>query len=253
MTGTLTLARATLEGRLKSWSHAMRIFGWGGLAGGTFYGSKRLIAEGEFEEASVLSNLSYSMVENAAYGRGPLDRVGYSVGPVRLHYNTPFYDYRRTHFDFDYSLAQTVALAVALSISDGTDINFENGQFVLRSESVIDRDEEGVILGANAGYFSVLSPGYQSPSSDVYRHEFIHGVQSMQVASTSWEPYYWTDDRDPWSDPPDTISWTGFAGWRIEGNNAGVLLTEPGEYHRDPREIEAWNLAQGEDPPVVDN
>lgn len=251
ITGTLTLARASMEGRLTSWRDALETFGWGGLAGGGFYQSKRMIAEGRFESASILSNLSYSMVENASLGRNPFVRLGYSVGPLRVHYNTPFYGYRHTRFDLDYSLAQTVAFGIALSISDGNDISFENGQFVLRSETVISRNEEGVVLGANAGYFNVLSPGYQQPSSDVYRHEFIHGVQSMQVASTSWEPYYRQDDAEPWRRGPQRVSWAGFSGWRLESNNLGVLLTQPAEYHRDPQEIEAWNLAQGQDPPVL--
>lgn len=253
ITGTLTLVRSTLEGRLRSWNDAAEAFGWGAAAGGGFYGSKRLVAEGHFESATVLSNLSYSMVENASLGRNPVGRLGYSVGPLRLHYNTPLYDHRHSHFSLDYSVAQTVALGIALSINDGNDIQFENGQFVLRSDTVIDRDEEGVILGANVGYFNVLSPGFQKSSSDVYRHEFIHGVQSMQVASTSWEPYYWQDDRRPWEDPPDRPAWVDFSGWRFESNNLGVLVTQPSEYHRDPMEIEAWNLTQGQDPPVLEN
>jgi hypothetical protein len=250
ITGTLTVIRGTLEGTIHSVPGALRSFGWGALAGGGFYQAKKMVADGEYHSGLILSNLSYSLAENAARDRNPIAKVGYSVGPIRLHYNSSFSQSRAPPFTLDYSLAQTLALGVALSSNDGTNITFENGLFVLRSEDVIDSGEDGITLGSNVGYFTILSKGYhQDPA--VYKHEFIHGIQSMQFASTSWEPYYRSSVSPDhgWYYPGQSLNW--FDGWRLETTNLGVDLSEPDAYHRRPVEIEAWNLVQGSDPPKL--
>lgn len=267
ITGTLNVLRSTLEGDVDSWEDGVRVFAWGGVGGAGFYEAKQEIAEGDYSEGMVLSNLSYSIVENSAEGHHPLSSLGYSVGPLRFHYNTLYHPSPRGHVSVDYSLTQTLAFGLALSINEGDDISFEHGQFVLRSEEDIGGDdEENVVLGANVGYFNILSPGSHSKDSNVYRHEFIHGVQSMQIASTSWEPFHesgygdkgWFDDTgffgiSPAMPSSDTsVNWVAFDGWRVESTNILVDLAEPSDYDRNLEEIEAWKLTEGEDPPDVD-
>ena len=161
----------------------------GAIGGAGFYQAKRLAGDGHVTGAWLLANLAGSVVENTTAGEHPLSRIGYSFGPLRLRVATPLDRAKESLVDVDLSAIETVYMTRAFL--DADDVDIRDG--MVWYETTGPRfDEDGrVVHGFTWGLF----PGVWSEArGDVWNHEAVHAVQSLQLDSV--EPPVLTLDRE---------------------------------------------------------
>ena len=161
----------------------------GAVAGAGFYQAKRLAGDGHITTAWLVANLSGSVVENTAAGEHPLSRVGYSFGPLRFRVATPFDRAKESLVDIDLSAVETGYMTRAFL--DADDVDIRDGMIWFETDDPEVDDEGRVIHGFTWGLF----PGaWTGARDDVWNHEAVHAVQSLQLDSV--EPPALTLDRE---------------------------------------------------------
>lgn len=161
----------------------------GALGGVGFYSAKKIAGEGHITTAWLLANLTSSVVENTTLGEHPLSRLGYTFGPFRLRLATPLDRARESLLDVDVNAAETGYLARA--VIDADDVDVRDGMIWYETERP-DVDEDGRVVH---GYTWGLFPGvWRGARKEVWHHEAVHAVQSMQLDSA--EPPALTLDRE---------------------------------------------------------
>ena len=207
----------------------------GAIAGAGFYQAKRLAGDGHITTAWLLANLSGSVVENTTAGEHPLSRVGYSFGPLRLRVATPLDRAKESLVDVDVSAIEAGYMTRAFL--DADDVDIRDGMIWYETEEPDVDDEGRVIHGFTWGMF----PGVWSGArQDVWNHEAVHAVQSLQLDSV--EPPALTLDR-------------GRSLFRVRHVRAGALnfadnaSSQLIEYEDRWVEIEAYRFAEDARPP----
>jgi hypothetical protein len=174
---------------LQKHARPVACLGAGAVGGLGFYQAKRLAGDGHITTAWLLANLSGSVVENTTAGEHPLSRIGYSFGPLRLRVATPLDRARESLLDIDVSAVETGYMTRAFL--DADDVDIRDGLVWYETDDP-DVDDEGRIIH---GFTWGLFPGtWSAARDDVWNHEAVHAVQSLQLDSV--EPPLLTLDRE---------------------------------------------------------
>lgn len=162
----------------------------GAIGGAGFYQAKRLAGDGHITTAWLVANVAGSVVENTTAGDHPLGRIGYSFGPLRFRFATPFDVARESYLDIDLSVAEVGYMVRAFD--DADDVDLRDAMIWYETEDP-DFDERG---RAVHGFTWGLFPGvWTRAANDVWRHEAVHAVQALQLDSV--EPPALVLDRQP--------------------------------------------------------
>ena len=207
----------------------------GALAGAGFYQAKRLAGDGHVTTAWLLANLSGSLVENTTAGEHPLSRVGYSFGPLRLRVATPFDRAHESVVDVDVSAVEVGYMTRAFL--DADDVDIRDG-LVWYETKKPQFDEDGrVVHGFTWGMF----PGtWTGARDDVWHHEAVHAVQSLQLDSV--EPPALTLDRQRHL---LRVRYLRAGALNLADNLSAQVVP----YEQRWVEIEAYRLAEDASPP----
>lgn len=226
LTATFALARAALEGNVRSVPEGLRVVGAGAVGGLGFFGAKHQIGQDRMTTGLALAFLSASVVENTTRGEHPLGVVRIGPGLFDLHVRTPWArgNPPAVRLEVDPLFAGALVATPFVGLQPercGLKVCFRGP---LRS----DRPE---VLGLALGRFVML---FGEPDLRVTTHELIHVVQTMQLSSVTpfgssgtWggtAEYGWLSVRTDWLFP-------------VFG---GLQHLQP--YHRRWSEIEAHSL-----------
>ena len=145
LTSLFTLVNATVQGEVRSVRDAVRHLLIGSGAGYSFYQAKRMAGGGRTTEGWLLANATSSIVENTSSGEHPVGRIGYTVGPMRLRFATPFARKALANIELDWSLAETAYLITALR--EGDHVRWRDGLIAVDDETGWpDPDRENVVF-----------------------------------------------------------------------------------------------------------
>lgn len=168
-----TLLRGILEGKVRDIGDVGKMLAVGGASGLAFYESKCLISRGDTFKGVALANIAASVTENVATGKHPLARIGYTIGPVRVH--IPVFE---KGFRADINPVSVIRLGYCLNQK----IKFKHGMISFESDDI----KNPYLKGYAVGLYPVVRNG---EPDYVYNHEMIHIVQNMQLYASSPEPY----------------------------------------------------------------
>ena len=176
-----TLVRGIIQGKVKNFADAGKMFLYGGVAGYGFYAAKNMASKGNITTGVMLANLSASISENVSWGQNPLAYIGYSLGPVRVKIATPLAKNASGIINLNVSAKEVLSLAYSISKADK--ISFKHG---LLTFSASEKLEGTNAIGWTKGMFATTmldTPDY------VLNHEVVHVIQNMQLSSVSlYEP-----------------------------------------------------------------
>ena len=192
----VTLLRSAIQGKVKSRRDVVQRLLWGGTSGAGFYVSKALVGDRKLTAGWILANVTASVSDNAADGRHPLARIGYSIGPVRFNVAIPRLDPGAdSRVFFDVSTYETVSLIVAIKENDR--MIFKGGLIAFERDTAYDSDGEGLTIGLTAGVFpGVSAAAVRFGFEETWAHEFVHAVQAVQLDVT--EPVFsWATFEPP--------------------------------------------------------
>lgn len=183
LTGTFAVARGLIQGRLDDVADAGRVFAWGAAGGYGFYHAKRLVGRGYSLRGMGLAYLSTSIVENASRDRHPLGFLRLGIGPLDVRVRTP--------------LARTDTTAVSMELNAVSVLNLALlPLFCCRptvKDAVLLYRRHGELQGRRAEKWEGQALNRtimleSSAGNDVFRHELIHLIQSLQFSAVT--PYY---------------------------------------------------------------
>jgi hypothetical protein len=207
----------------------------GAIGGAGFYQAKKFAGDGHITTAWLLANLTSSVVENTTAGEHPLARIGYTFGPLRLRVATPLDRVRESYLDVDVNAAEVGYLTRAFT--DADDVDIRDGMIWYETDDPA-VDEAGRVVH---GYTWGLFPGVWSGArKDVWNHEAVHSIQSMQLDSV--EPPALTLDRER---RHVRVRHLRFGALNVAENLSSQLLP----YDERWAEIEAYRFAQDREPP----
>lgn len=229
-----TLVSSGLQGRLHTFADVRRCLLGGSIAGYAFYESKVSAGRGDVRQALLIANVAAAMSCNTAAGVHPLARLGFTLGPARIDFATPFAANDETPVQVTLSAYETYSLVEMRRRSD--DIGFRDGLIGFHKRTAYEGD------GRSFGGFTYgIFPGtqYGTPIS-TWNHEVIHVIQAMQSDSLEPRPCAWLQRcRKP-------RRMIAFEFGAISAFNDGVVHLQ--EYPDRWTEIEATRLAEGRPP-----
>ncbi len=172
-----TLISGIAQGKVHNLRDVWRCLGSGAGAGYGFYEAKALVGRGDVQTGWILANLAASVSENAAAGKNPISQLGYTVGPVR--FRIPITKLDRTADSYvyiDVSSYQIGKLVQFYRIND--DISTRDGLISFQRDTPYPQDDgAGPYSGRDFGVY----PGvWVRASEDVWNHEVVHAIQSLQ-------------------------------------------------------------------------
>lgn len=167
-----TLLRGILEGKVKNIGDVGKMLVGGGVSGLAFYEAKKMVGRGDAFAGVALANIAASVAENTATGRHPLARIGYTIGPVRVHIPV---------FEKGVRVDVNPASLMRLGYCMNQKIKFKNGVIGFESDDI----ENPCLKGYAVGLYPVVREGARNL---VYNHEMIHVIQNMQIHASSPEP-----------------------------------------------------------------
>jgi hypothetical protein len=237
-TSLITYASCVVQAKLQKRSttrrDAARCLSAGAVAGAGFYQAKRLAADGDVATGWIVANVSSSIVENTTAGEHPLARLGYTFGPLRMRFVTPFDRAKESYVDVDLSLVETGFLARMLIDQD--DVDIRDGMIWWETEQRLNEGDR-IFTGYTWGVY----PGvWRRARQSTYNHEAVHAIQAVQTDSV---------------EPPALTPGRNRQAIRIRYVRAGVVnLTDNlfmGSRPYDDRwgEIEAYRLVDDRQPP----
>jgi len=229
--GALTVLRGVIQGEVKSFKDAGRMFLYGSAAGYGFFEAKRMVGKGHITGGYLLANLAASVSENVSWGESPLSHISYVLGPARLRVATPLARKGGPILDVTVSPADVYALFYSLKYADR--LTFKNG---ILSFTAAESRSEGV-RGWMYGVFPTVVDG---KPDHVFNHEIVHVVQYLQAMSISPQPLVSQSLYDK-----DDSHWFRFSGL---GFNTMKLMHDLAvksfqSYDQEWLEIEAYALA----------
>ena len=107
LTSFFSLLSAVVQGEVTSWPDALQHFAIGAGAGVSYYQAKRLSGDRHVTAGWLLTNVTASVVENSASGERMFGRIGYTVGPLRFRFATPWAQKAVAKIEADWSLYET--------------------------------------------------------------------------------------------------------------------------------------------------
>lgn len=231
---TFTLLKGVIQGKVKSFKDVTRTLFYGSVAGYGFYQSKKIIGNGHITSGLLLASLSASISENAALGRHPLSHIGYTLGPARIEFATPFADEPAAIVNL--SVIPRELAGFVRSIKEGSRLSFRNGMFVFTAADGI----QPRALGWTRGMFPTVTQNHQT--GYVYNHETIHVVQNIQAMSLSPEPLVNSEMGFGQSKP----KLFAFSGMRMNflGLGMDLFADKLQAYETNIYEMEAYHFAQ---------
>ena len=183
-----TLVKGIIQGKVKNFGDAGKMFLYGGVAGYGFYTAKTMASKGNITSGVMLANLSASISENVSWGENPLAYIGYSLGPVRVKVATPLAKNPAGIVNVNVSAKEIINLAYSLSKADK--VSFKYGLLTFEASEKLD----GIALGWTKGIFPTTLFGTYDY---VLNHEMVHVIQSIQLSSVSlYEPLIQKNHND---------------------------------------------------------
>lgn len=252
LTPVFTLASAIVQHRVHSVRDALYQLGFGAAAGASYYEAKRMTGSGRATAGWLLTNATASVVENVTSGEHPIGRFGYTVGPFRLRFATPYARQAIARIEMDWSLAETIDFGQALR--EFHQFGFRNG--ILAT----DRDRDcwpnpdlngafycGVTYGVFPGVTKHLPSTLRKEPEVLWHHELIHAEQSQQLDSVEPPIYTFGGGRDP-SRP---LRFFAVRHVRVGFTQALDIPTYNRPYEERWGEIEAYAFAERTPVPVL--
>jgi len=175
-----TLLKGIIQGQVKSFKSAGKVFLWGSVAGYGFYKSKTMIGNGNVTAGVVLANLSASVTENVTRGDNPFSYLGYTLGPVRFRFATPLSGKNRTLLNVDISPMDIYTFVWSLKQSNN--ISFRNGLLSFQADKAPDLFSDWTIRGWTIGMYPTI---VKNKPEHIFFHESIHVIQYLQEMSIS--------------------------------------------------------------------
>jgi hypothetical protein len=191
LTSVFTLVGAMVQHQVKSPRDIARHLLAGAGAGAGFYEAKRIAGAGRTTEGWIIANAVSTVVENTVSGERAFGRIGYTVGPFRIRFATPFAKKAVARVEADWSVAETIFLVLARH--DGDHVRIRHGLIAVdRDTPWPTKDLNGFFGGRTNGVFPGVSPGQPSTT---WWHETIHAIQCQQIDSL--EPPAFPLDGNP--------------------------------------------------------
>lgn len=175
-----TLLKGIIQGQVKSFKSAGKVFLWGTAAGYGFYEAKKMIGNGSVTPGVILANLSASVTENVTRGDNPFSYLGYTLGPVRLRFATPLAGKDRTFLNVDISPMDIYTFVWSMKRSNS--VSFKNGLISFQADSYPDTSNNWNIRGWTMGIFPTV---VKDKPEHIFYHESIHAMQYLQEMSLS--------------------------------------------------------------------
>jgi hypothetical protein len=250
MQAGLTLARGVIQRKVRSRRQVLRSLFWGGASGAGFYGAKELVASDRFAPGWIVANMAMSVSENAALGLHPLAQVGYSVGPVRFRVPLPrFQKGADARVYVDVSAYETGAFFWAIAAHDrmrlkGGMLAFERDTPYRESRTAADFTVRAFVGGRTTGMFPGVWTGARELGflDDVWRHEAVHAVQSLQLDAAEPSFGFLTNEREATAN--GTRHFVRFEHLKLGLVNVADDAIESAS-QKPWRETEAYRLANG--------
>jgi hypothetical protein len=172
----MTLVRGAIQHNVHSLADAGRCLGAGAAGGYGAYEAKVLVRDGRVQQGWLLANAAASLSENAAAGKRPWAQLGYTLGPLRLR--VAAFDRGADAYSYvDVSAIETIALVYARGKNDS--VHFRSGLIAFQRNTPYPPSDGS---GPYAGYTYGVFPGvYTFTGPDVWYHEVIHAIQSLQL------------------------------------------------------------------------
>lgn len=238
----VTLISSAVQGHLRG-ADVVRSLVAGSVAGYGFYEAKAMVGRGKTRRGWILANVAGSITENTAAGRSPWAQIGYSLGPIRIRVPLGTLDPAAdSYLLVDASEYEAVRLIDAWRDNDRT--TFRSGIIAFERDTVYARQGNLITVGRTWGMF----PGvWRGTGGDVWAHEVIHAVQSLQADSVEprW-PYLSYEPRPLPDGRKRIIRFEHFKPGAFNYANARILGTQ--RYENRWMEIEAYRLAQDQSP-----
>lgn len=235
-----TLLSAALQRKIHSRSDVWKCLAAGAVAGYGFSEAKVNAARGDVRTGWFIANAASSVSANAAAGRHPLGRLRWTMGPVHAELTTPLEREidRKAFVHVGLSLYETGAL---IYMSRESDLRVRRDGLISFSNRRLYDVQGTPRQGMTAGIFPGVSRG---AGDDVWNHEVIHAIQSLQIDSV--EPPLCAMAPDGCNRRKRRPVQFDFELGVLPLLHADVL----GSRNYDARwvEIEAWRLAQGSEP-----
>jgi hypothetical protein len=243
--GALTVVSAAVQGKIRRPADVATRFAAGSIAGAGIYQAKALAGKGRTTSGWLLANVAGSISENAIAGRHPLAQIGYSFATVRFRVSIPRFDPGAdAHIHVDVSAYQTLALGVAIAENDRAGLRA--GMIAFRRDGPYDSSGDasrGIAIGGTIGIF----PGATFDDSEIWAHETVHAIQSLQCDVLEPSISFLTRKPAAESRPKSLVR---FSGLKVGLYNfANDALSGSADYEDRWNEIEAYELAQDRQPP----
>jgi len=230
--GVGTLLKGLIQGKVKSFKSAAKMLFWGSVSGYGFYESKKMIGNGSVTPGVILANISASISENVSGGEGPLDYLGYTLGPARITVATPFAGKGKTIFNVQVSPMDILNFANAMKYADK--VSFRNGLISFEASEPLTPSSRGWAIGI---YPTVVN----GVPEHVFNHEAIHAVQYIQTMTVSPQPLSRLIHKDSSAKKWFSISLLNFNYVSILN---GLTLNDKSPSHDIWNEVEAYALAK---------
>lgn len=231
---TFTLLKGVIQGKVKTFKDVTKMLFYGSVSGYGFYQSKKMIGKGHITPGVLLANLSASISENTALGRHPLSHIGYTLGPARIEFATPFAHEPAAIVNL--SVIPRELAGFVSCLKEGSRLSFRNGMFVFTAAEGI----QPRALGWTRGMYPTVLENHQSDY--VYNHETIHVVQNIQAMSLSPEPLV-SSERGFGQSKPRLFSFNGIR-MNFLGLGMDLFAEKVQSYATNIYEVEAYHFAK---------
>jgi hypothetical protein len=236
----MTLVRGAVQHNVHSLADAGRCLGAGAAGGYGAYEAKILVRNGHVQQGWLLANAAASLSENAAAGKRPWAQLGYTFGPLRLR--VAAFDRGADAYSYvDVSAIEAIALVYAKRNNDA--MHFRSGLVAFERHTPYPPRNGS---GPYAGYTFGIYPGvYTNTAPDVWHHEVIHAIQSLQADAV--EPSFARLTLHPAPSAKRRIIRFDHLQLGFVNVANGNMLAQQ-KYEERWTEIEAYRLAQRREP-----
>jgi hypothetical protein len=240
----MTLVSGAVQGKVRGLSDVARCLGSGAAAGYGSYEAKILAAKGAVQRGWLVANVAASLSENAASGKNPVAQFGYTIGPIRVRVAVPRFDVGGDSYIYvDVSTYEIATMARSIQSNDR--IRFRGGLVAFERDTLYPKEDGvGPFDGTAWGVYPAVWVG---ADADVWNHEVIHAIQSLQGDAV--EPSLGVLTYTPRPNPNGARRLIRFEHLKVGAVNLGDdYVTGRREYAERWTEIEAYRLAQDSKP-----
>jgi hypothetical protein len=242
LTSTFAVARGVIDGEVRTVGDAARHAAYGAATGLTFFEAKRRIGLEQEMLGLALAYSSASVMRNVGEGRHPFATICAGPGPIDVCWRTGLQPYESPGLRIEpngVGIAATAYLAAS-----GMTPRIRHGTLYFESEATLGSHGDGwVRTGYTFGRSIVLT---ENSRANTWRHELVHFVQNLQIASVT-PRYTYRELRATFVDSDlsgqafDTRRWDLQIDWLFLAVG-GLNLLVP--YEKQWNEIEAYRLSE---------